>query len=724
MQAVTLNFRTGAIAVEEIPSPQPGQRAILVQNRASLISAGTEGYIIRMARKGPLGKALDRPDLVRQVLQRARLEGLWNTAKVVRNLIDSPLPMGYSSAGEVVTVGQSTDSFRPGDRVACAGLGMANHAEQVVVARTMACRLPENVSFEEGAFVTLGAIALHGVRLAKPELGETFVVLGLGLLGQLTAQILAAAGCRVLGFDIDPRKVELAKNLGLTAGGLAADESVLQIVDGHCGGYGADGVILTAHSRSRRPITLAARVSREKGRIIAVGLVNLKVPRRIFFEKELRLEVSRAYGAGAYDAEYEKKGYDYPIGFSRWTEGRNLAAFLDLVSQGKVLLGPLISHRFPVERAAEAYSLILGDRKELYLGVLLRYSEPSRVSSKIVLKTETAQAPGRDPLAFGVIGAGRFAQGILLPLLIKERGVRIRAVATGGGLTAKHVARRYGSEFCSSYYRDVLAREDIGSVLIATRHNLHGPIVAEAIQAQKNVFVEKPLAIREVELEEIAGLLRDYRGVLTVGFNRRFSPLARVFRQRLQERRQPLVISYRFLTPAIPRGHEQDWVHDPEVGGGRIVGEVCHMVDLASFLVGSEVKTVYAVSLAGEAGNLSNYDTVQVALRYADGSFAQLVYAANSDSSLPQERIELFWEGAYGLIDNFRRGLHSREGARKRFRTWSQQKGWKEEIHAFLEAVRQGAPPIAYASLIETTRVTFLIHRSLETGRIMDVPAS
>ncbi|MFB3883649.1 MAG: bi-domain-containing oxidoreductase [Thermodesulfobacteriota bacterium] len=716
-----MDFKSGDITVEDIPSPQITESGILVANHYSLISSGTEGYVIKMARKGFLGKALDRPDLAKQVINKALLEGFWNTYKVVKNLVSAPLPLGYSCAGQVIEVGKHVDLFRVGDRVACAGLGMANHAEHVAIPRTMAAKVPDNVSDEDAAFGTLGAIALHGVRLGKPELGETFAVFGLGLLGQLTVQILIANGCKVLGFDLDDSKVGLAKRFGLFGGGVVEKDDVYQIIQSYTGGYGADGVIICAHTKSSRLIRLAAEVSRIKGRVVGVGVVNLNVPRRIFFEKELRLEVSRAYGAGAYDSDYEKKGIDYPFEYVRWTEGRNLSTFLDLLSQRKVQIAPLVTHRIPLKRANEAYALITGEKKEPYIGILLTYDHIAKRTPTIKI-SERGSIGSSNGLNFGIVGAGRFAQGVLLPILKAKRGARLFAVATGTGLSAKRVAEKYNCDMCTSDYKEILDREDIGTVLIATRPGLHAQIVCEAMKAQKNVFVEKPLAINSQELSKIIELLPTYRGILFVGFNRRFSPLCRKIKNSLSLRHQPLVTNYRFLTPSIRKGDESEWVHDFKIGGGRIIGEVCHMVDTVSFLTGSSLQKVYAVSILGDAPSISNYDNVQISLAYVDGSIANLTYVANSDISQPSERIELYWEGSFALIDNFRRGLYVHNGKKKRFGSINQQKGWKEEIECFLDSIIQGSPPpIPYSSLIETTRATFQIHSSIQTGQVAEI---
>lgn len=722
MRAVTLNFKNGDLRVTEIPTPNVSSHGLIVANRHSLISVGTESYIINMARKGPVGKAIDRPDLAMQVINKALVEGFWNTAQVVSNLISAPLPLGYSSAGEVIETGRSADPFKVGDRVACAGLGQANHAEHVAIPVTMACKLPENVSTEEGAFGTLGAIALHGARLANPELGETFLVIGLGLVGQLSVQILKACGCRVLGLDLDPAKVELALASGLDAGGVIGRDDPKELVLAHTGGYGADGVLVAAHSKSNDPIVMAADLAREKGRVIAVGLINLDIPRRTFFEKELRLEVSRAYGAGAYDSDYERKGRDYPLAYVRWTQGRNLAAFIGLMAQGKIDVRPLITHCFPLDQVEDAYAVALGDRKEKHVGILFEYGNPPLQPTRTLELAPLPATTTADPFNFGIIGAGKFAQAVLLPALKAQSGVKISAVATGQGMTARHVADRYKSALCTSDYRDVLARPEIGSILIATRHANHAEIICAAMRAGKNIFVEKPLAINQEQMDQIVEAKQDYLGTLMVGFNRRFSPLCQQFAKRLQGRRQPLVITFRFITPRIMKGHESEWVHDPKSGGGRIIGEVCHMVDTCAYLAGSPVKSVYASAIGGDAPAIPNYDTLQVVLTYVDGSVANLSYVANSDATLPQEQIELFWEGAYGLIDNFRSGLFSRKGKRSRTFGLNQQKGWKEEIKFFVDSLRRGEKePIPFASLVETTRVTLAIHQSIETGRAIDL---
>jgi polar amino acid transport system substrate-binding protein len=511
--------------------------------------------------------------------------------------------------------------------------------------------------------------------------------------------------------------VQLALASGMDAGGVVGRDDPKTMVVAQSSGYGADGVLIAAHSQSNDPLVLAAELARERGRVVALGLVNLDVPRRTFFEKEIRLEVSRAYGAGAYDAEYERKGHDYPHGYVRWTEGRNLAAFTDLMAQGRVDVRPLITHRFTLDAAKDAYAVVLGERKEGHLGVVFEYAAPHEKTPTLRLRPPEPAPRAANPLTFGVIGAGRFAQAVLLPELTAQGGVRIAAVATAQGMTARHIAAKYGSDMCSSDHREVLARPDIGSVLIATRHASHAAIVCDAMTAGKNVFVEKPLATDEEQLARIIAAHERYQGTLMVGFNRRYSPLCRELKLRLAARQAPVAMNWRFITPLIGKGHESEWVHDRDSGGGRIIGEVCHMVDTCAYLIDRPVVNVYARSIGGNLRALHNYDTLHITIAYDDGSIATLVYVANSDASIPSERLECHWEGAYAEIDNFKSALFSRKRKRERRFGLNQQKGWKEEVREFVECVRQGRPgPVPFTSLVETTRVTFAVERSLERG--------
>ncbi|MBA2733533.1 MAG: Gfo/Idh/MocA family oxidoreductase [Acidobacteria bacterium] len=732
MKAVLQNFRTGELSVAEVPPPTLRGGGLLVHNVASLVSAGTEKAIIELAKMNPLQKARARPDLVRKVLSKAGQEGLLGTAQIVMNLVSTPLPLGYSCVGNVYAAGTGAAEFRPGDRVACAGLGYANHAEVVFVPRNLAVSIPAEVKFEEAAFVTVGAIAMHGVRQADVVVGETVVVLGLGLVGQLAAQICTAAGCRVFGIDMDASKVQLALELGAHGGQALKDGDVVAAVRQFTRQRGADAIIITAATPSNQPIELAAELARDRARVVAVGEVGMGVPRRAYYDKEIDLRLSRSYGPGRYDVSYEEKGQDYPIGYVRWTENRNMESFLDLVAERKVQITPLITHRFPIERAADAYGLLTGERREPYIGILLEYDAELAQPTTIQLK-HPARSTGKESSAdkqsvrFGIIGAGQFAQGVLLPQLRKIKGVEITGIATASGLTAKAVADKYSSRLCTSDYREILGQPEINAVLIATRHNLHAEMVTDALEAGKHVFVEKPLAINEEQLRMVATA---YYGaqqhaqdqpILTVGFNRRFSPLAVELKKALRER--PLVMNYRVNAGPIPA---DNWTQDPEVGGGRIVGEVCHFIDFLQYLTDSDPVEVFASAL-GDRNNLpADPDNLCIQLRFSDGSLGTITYIANGDPGFPKERVEVFGGGYVGVIDNWRalsvRG-HGKNSSKRALLTAA--KGHAEELAAFVEGIRTGQSPISFKSLALTTQATFAIQSSLREGRLVpiEIPA-
>ncbi len=714
MKAVLQNFKTGEMELANVPPPALRPGGVIVRNVASLVSAGTEKAVIELAKMNPLQKARARPDLVRKVLNKAGQEGLLETARIVRNLVSTPLPLGYSCAGVVEAVGAGVTDLQPGERVACAGLNFANHAEVVFVPRNLTAPIPEPVTFADAAFVTVGAIALHGVRQAMLNLGETVVVLGLGLVGQLTAQICAAAGCRVFGIDIDPAKVALAKQCGAHDGAIS-DGNVAAAVRKFSRGGGADAVLITASTKSSAPVVLAPDLLRDRGRVIVVGDVGMEISRRAYYEKEIDVRMSRSYGPGRYDPTYEEQGRDYPLAYVRWTVNRNMEAFLDLVATGRVRLAALVSHRFPIEHAESAYALLSGETKEPYIGIVLLYDQaiPQPTSVAVAPTPVLHSAPRGSPVRFGIIGAGQLAQGILLPRLKKVPGVVINSVVTGQGLTALSVARKYGAKVCTSDYREVLASPDVDAVLIATRHHQHAAMTAEALRAGKHVFVEKPLAIDEAGLATVVDAhAAAPQSQLMVGFNRRFSPLAAMLAHRMRGER--LIITYRVNAGPIPATH---WVQDPAVGGGRIVGEVCHFIDLMQFLAGSAPVEVCA-SAVGGAALPGDPDNVLIQIRFADGSVGSIAYISTGDASYPKERIEVFGGGRVGVIDNWR-ALEIRENGRKSGKRLllSSAKGHTEELAAFVELIRTGAPAIAFDSLVATTRTAFTVQQALRTGR-------
>jgi predicted dehydrogenase/threonine dehydrogenase-like Zn-dependent dehydrogenase len=722
VKAVVQNFRTGELSVTDVPPPAVRSGQVLVHNVASLVSAGTERAVIELARMNPVRKARARPDLVRKVLARAGQEGLLGTARVVMNLASTPLPLGYSCAGVVRAVGATVSGLSPGDRVACAGLGYANHAEVVTVPRNLVVPIPEGVEFDEAAFVTVGAIALQGVRQAALSVGESVVVIGLGLVGLLTVQICVAAGVRVFGVDLSADRVRLASELG-AASGESVSAAIGPAVSRFTRQRGADAIIIAAATPSSEPVALAAEIARDRARVIVVGDVGLDIPRRAYYEKELELRLSRSYGPGRYDSAYEEKGHDYPVGYVRWTENRNMEAFLDLVAAGKVRVGPLVTQRFPIEQATDAYDLLTDPRAELSIGILLEY-DPAR-SQPAVVATATARdatdpgrtAPRAHGVRFGVIGAGQFAQGVLLPHLRRTPGASIVAVATGSGLTARRVADRYGCGIATSDYREILRAPDVDAVLVATRHDLHARLVVEALEAGKHVFVEKPLAMSEEELVEIARAGERPSALLAVGFNRRFSPLSVALQDGLGA--GPFVMSYRVNAGPLP---PNSWIADADVGGGRIVGEVCHFVDLMQFLTRSDPVEVFAWALPRSREAPGDPDDVSIQVRFAEGSVGSIMYVASSDPRFSKERLEVLGAGVVGVIDNWR-SVRIHRGGRRRTRRalLGAAKGHAEELRAFVAAVESGRPPVPFVSLLLTTATTFAIQRSLREGRPIGV---
>ena len=731
MKAVLQNFRTGELAISEVAPPALQSGGIIISSAASLVSAGTEKAVIELAKMNPLQKARARPDLVRKVLNRAGQEGILGTAQIVMNLVSAPVPLGYSCAGRVTRVGDQVAEFQPGDRVACAGLGYANHAEVNFVPRNLAVLIPVNVSFEDAAYVAVGAIAMQGVRQADLSVGENVVVFGLGLLGQITAQICSASGCRVFGIDLDLWKVQLAKKFGMPAGQALRDEDVVAAVRTFTRERGADKILITAATASNEPVELAAELARDRACIVAVGDVGLNVPRRAYYEKELDLRLSRSTGPGRYDKSYEEKGVDYPISYIRWTEQRNMEAFLDLVAQEKIQLTPLTTHRFSIDQAEQAYALFTGKEQTRYIGIVLEYDMGKEPSTMVNIRPEsqaeqTASTNRQDMLRIGIIGAGQFAQGVLMPRLRSMRNLSIVGVATGSGLTARAVADKYQCRFCTSDYSEILAQPDINTVLIATRHNLHAPYVCEAVEANKHVFVEKPLAIDEEQLKEVVEVHRRQqsvegvtRPIIMVGFNRRFSPLATQLRKEFSG--TPLVMNYRINAGFIA---SDNWVHDPSLGGGRIVGEVCHFIDVMQFISEAAPVQVFAWPLTNDGPARATFDNVSIQLRFADGSLGTITYVANGDSSFPKERLEVFGGGGVGVIDNWRR-LEIRRGGKRsiRRRVLGAAKGYTEELRAFVNGIRHGQAPIPFNSMVATTWATFSIQESLRIGRAVDVAA-
>ncbi len=734
MKQLLQNLKDGEGRVADVPVPAAQRGRVLVRAAASLVSAGTERAVVELGRKGLLAKAKERPDLVRKVVDKIKAEGLTNALGAVREKLSASHALGYSAAGVVLGVGEGAEEFSAGERVACAGTGYASHAEVLSVPKNLCVRLPEEVDFESAAFATLGAIALQGVRLAEPTLGESVVVTGLGLVGQLTAQLLKANGCRVFGVDLDASKIELARRLGMDDG-MAAGEGVARAVESWTRGRGADAVVVTAATHSSEPVELAGEISRRRGRVVVVGAVGMNVPRDTYFARELTLRVSMSYGPGRYDPEYEERGHDYPLPYVRWTEGRNIEAFLDQVASGRVRCAPLVTHRFPIDEGQRAYELIANEAGEPYLGVLLTYDDARELERRVTRRgvaatDETAGAAGgaarakqtgQTAVTLGVIGAGAYARGVLLPAF-KSAGAEFGVIASASGVSARDAGDRFDFARLASGADEVIGDAAVNLVVVATRHDTHAELARRALAAGRHVFVEKPLALNDEELDAVIETAAASGGRLMVGFNRRFSPLARRAKEFFADRRAPLSILYRVSAGRVPVEH---WTQDPREGGGRIVGEVCHFVDLMSYWTGARPTRVYAERV--ETGNrqATADDSVFVTIRFADGSNGCVAYLAEGDRALPKERVEIFGEGRTFALEDFRTATLYAGGREERVKLRAQDKGQRDAARAACAVVMGGGPaPITIEELAATTRATFRIVESLRTGRPVEISES
>ena len=672
--------------------------------------------VVEFAEKSLIGKARSRPDLVKQVADKARREGIVPTVQAAFNRLDQPMALGYSSAGTIVALSENMQGFKIGQRVACAGGGYATHAEYNVVPRNLLTPLPENVDFESAAFTTLGAIALHGFRLAEPQLGENVAVIGLGLLGLLTVQLASAAGCNVLGIDLDPSRITLASSLGFEAVAREGAESASQAFTAN---RGFDVIIICADTSSNDPVELAGVIARDRARIVATGAVGLSIPRAIYFQKEISFINSRSYGPGRYDPSYEENGNDYPIGYVRWTEGRNFQSVVDLMASGKLKVQPLITHRFPIEKATTAYEVITGKKKEKFLGVVLTYPEgkmkeerkivfPTIVNRKLALSV----VEGSSVVKLGILGAGLYANATLLPVIKNNKDFELVGIASSGGLHAQHSGKKFGFQYATSSDDEIINDPNINTIAILTRHDSHADLVVKALKAGKHVFVEKPLAINSAQLSAVSKQLKaNSQSLLAVGFNRRFSPLAQSLQSQVANLHEPKYIHYRINAGYLPLNH---WTQDPEIGGGRIIGEGCHFIDFITFLVGVSPATVTAHALP-DNGKYRE-DNVSMTFTFPDGSIGVLDYLANGDKSFPKERVEVFCEGLIAVLDDFRRLETVKDGKRKEEKLASQDKGWKDEMRFFAKSIREGGePPIPYEQLIGVTKSTFAAVASLRS---------
>jgi predicted dehydrogenase len=710
MRQLTQRLRAGELLIQELALPAVGPGMVLVRNHYSVISAGTEGAAVQTARKSLIGKARARPEQARKVLATLSSLGPVGTFRAVMSRLDALMPLGYSCAGRVLAVGQGVDTLTVGDLVGCGGAGYASHAEVVCVPKNLCARLPADADLKAAAYNTLGAVAMHGVRQADLRIGERCAVIGLGLLGQLTCLLLRASGVEALGVDVDPRAVEAAR--GCADGAWErSTPNLAALVQDRTQGLGVDGVILTCGTSSLDPINLAGELARKRGRVVVVGAVPTGFDREPYYRKELELRMSCSYGPGRYDPNYEEHGVDYPAAYVRWTEQRNMQAFQELIHSGRVDIGPLTTHVFPFEEAAAAYELIL-EGEEHSVGVVLEY-DVERPLRRGPVEVGPAAAAGR--LCLGFLGAGSYAQTLLLPNL--PRRASRRTVVTRSGVTGRGVAERFGFARSSTDPADVLADPQVNTVFVATRHDSHGEYALQGLRAGKHVFVEKPLCLRVEELEQIESLYAGEGGPpgqLMVGFNRRFAPHTQALLAELGT--GPISAMLRVNAGAVPSSH---WAQDPRVGGGRILGEVCHFVDLLTAISRSLPRTVYAVALPDPEGLR---DTLSICLGFHDGSVGSISYFANGPRSLPKEYLEVYQGGAAFVLTDFRELVRHQGSKPRRSRSLVQDKGQSSMLTEFLQRVEQGgAPLIPPRELFAVTRACFGVLESLGTGRPVDL---
>jgi len=683
MKQIVQNFKNGKLSLKDVPTPNLSTGGILVKTAHSLISVGTEKYMLDIARKSLIGKAKERPDQVKQVIDKVKKEGLISTYQKVMNQLDEPKPLGYSCSGTVLEVGENGGNFQVGDRVACGGAGYANHSEVNFVPKNLAVKIPNAVSLEEAAYTTVGAIALQGIRQADPNIGDIVFVLGLGLIGLITMQLLKANGCTVIGTDLDPEKIKIAKQFGMDYGLSGKTDHIVSEVGMITQGQGADTVIITAGTKSNEPIELAAEVVRQKGRVVAVGVIPLNVPRNAFYLKEIDLRLSMSYGPGRYDPLYEERGHDYPYAYVRRTEQRNMQAILNLKKKKKLDVKRLTSHKFKFDKAEEVYSDMIEGKKD-YLGVLFQYDK-SRKPVSILKIPQNKNTQVSTDIFIGLIGAGNYAGGILYPHLKKHQNIQILGIATSTGVSAEDKAKKYSAQIITTDYKKLLKEKNINTVFITTRHNLHAEQIVEALKANKNVFVEKPIALSIDELELIKNTFEKTNMVLLVGYNRRYSPLALELKKFIKNRKGAMNILYRINAGFISKDH---WIQDSAEGGGRVIGEVCHFIDFMIYLTGALPEEVYATSLNIDSDEQVVEDNISVVFNFKDGSVGTIIYSAIGGAGMEKEYIEVFADKKSAKLTDFK-SLSLFDGYKHRkINLGSQDKGQAGEIEHFFDVIK------------------------------------
>jgi len=707
MNQLTQKLKSGEMIIHELPCPQVGPGMVLVQNYYSLISAGTEGSTVKTARASLLAKAKERPQQVKQVLEVLRKQGVVQTYRAVMKKLDAYSPLGYSSAGEVIEAGAGVEEFAVGDLVACAGAGYANHAEVISVPVNLCVKLPASANLKHASYNTLGAIALQGIRQADLRLGESCAVIGLGLIGQLTCLMLRASGIKVVGIDVDGTVVATAAEHCADLAFVRSMTGIGESIHRFSGGIGVDAVIITAGTSSLDPINFAGEIARKKGRVVVVGGVPTGFDRDpYYYKKELELRMSCSYGPGRYDLDYEEKGIDYPPAYVRWTEKRNMEAFQELIHSGRIDIDYLTTHEVSLDEAPKAYDLIV-NRSEPFLGIVIKY-ETSKLAERKAVIIIPSRPAGKLGVAF--IGAGSYAQGNLLPNLPRSNpDIILRGVMTSSGTTSKRVAEKFGFEFCTDRDADILNRDDINTVFIATRHDSHGAYVRKALRAGKHVFVEKPVTLSLEDLNDILEILSQRNPSspeLMIGFNRRFAPLAIELKGRLG--REPMSMIYRVNAGTIPPDH---WIQDASIGGGRIIGEACHFIDLMSYFCGSCPQTVYASALPDPQ---QLHDTVCINIEFTNGSIGTVCYFANGSKSLDKEYVEVYQSGLTAVLDDFKELKIYGKGKPVRNKLLSQDKGQSTMIKVFLDNLNSGkGSPISFEEIYAVTLATFAAEKAI-----------
>jgi len=710
MKQLTQDLKKGRMEILEVPFPVLGDGEILVRNHFSVISSGTEGKTVTDARKGYIAKARSRQKEVKQVIDMIKKNGLKDTYDLVMNKLEAPSSLGYSCAGEVLAVGRKAKGFKKGDHIACGG-AKAVHADIVSVPVNLCVKIPKKIPMEQAAFATIAAIAIQGVRQADLKLGENCAVIGLGLIGLLTLQLLESSGINVIGIDINEDQVKNANRIGIGYNLNRNKLGIENIIEKHTKGTGVDSVIITAGSSSLDPVNFAGNICRKRGKVVIVGGVPTGFDRSDFYKKELELKMSSSYGPGRYDPQYEEKGIDYPIGYVRWTENRNMQSYIDMLGKGKLRIGKLITHEFPLLDAPAAYNMIL-KRSEQFAGILIKYDPDKKTERKVIMN---GKKYSESEVTVGFIGAGSFAQNILLPGM---KGLcNFIGITTARGNNSKYVADKYKFDYCTDDAEEIITDKNINTVFIATRHDLHAGYVIKALKAGKNVFVEKPLALTEKELEEIRKTYLSPRTSdpssgsvrLMVGYNRRFSPHIKKVKELFSDD-QPKAMNIRINAGSLPKDH---WINDPDTGGGRIIGEGCHFIDLAMFIAGSGIISVHANSM-NDPNNLN--DTVSINLSFENGSVANISYFSNGSKELPKECLEIFCDGTTVVIDDFKKMTIYREKV-KTIKLKKQDKGHKEELKRFFKSIEKGLPsPIPFDDLYNVSKATLAILDSISNG--------